>query len=90
MTATQVTLPRFSKRESIKSMNPVLNEVVMMLSWRKVCRFTRTAVNGTPMKAISKTDAFPHSILACCENTADNWSFTVKGRIEYFGRFACS
>ena len=33
-----------------------------------------------------KTDAFPQSILACCENRADDWSFTVKGRIEYFGR----
>ena len=32
-----------------------------------------------------KTDSFTRTILECCDDRKDNWSFTVKGRIEYFG-----
>ena len=31
------------------------------------------------------TDSFPQIVLGHCENRADEWPFTVKGRIEYFG-----
>jgi len=31
------------------------------------------------------TESFPQTVLGHCENRADEWAFTVKGRIEYFG-----
>ena len=31
------------------------------------------------------TDSFTQTILGHCENGADEWAFTVKGSIEYFG-----
>ena len=30
------------------------------------------------------TDSFPQTVLGDCDNRADEWAFTVKGRIEYF------
>lgn len=32
------------------------------------------------------TDTFPQTILKCCNERSDDWSFTVKGRIEYFAK----
>ena len=32
-----------------------------------------------------KTHGFVQSILKCCESRSDEWSFTVKGRIEFYG-----
>lgn len=32
-----------------------------------------------------KTDTFVKTILESCDERSDNWSFSVKGRIEYFG-----
>ena len=32
-----------------------------------------------------KTDNFVKTILECCDDRSDNWSFIVKGRIEYYG-----
>jgi len=32
-----------------------------------------------------QTDSFSQTVLGHCENQADEWAFTVKGRIEYFG-----
>lgn len=31
-----------------------------------------------------KTEAFPRTVLAHCEERSDDWSFIVQGRIEYF------
>ena len=56
---------------------------------RTDCLFCgRTVVRDTHGRSDNvsevKTDSFPQSILACCEKRSDDWSFTVKGRIEYF------
>ncbi|KAG7161135.1 hypothetical protein Hamer_G004782 [Homarus americanus] len=32
-----------------------------------------------------KTDTFVQTILECCDSRSDEWAFTVKGRIEYYG-----
>ena len=33
-----------------------------------------------------KTDVFPRTVLSHCEERSDDWSFTVKGSIEYFAK----
>ena len=43
--------------------------------------FSRTG----PGFSFVKTDVFARTILDCCERRSDDWSFAVKGRIEYYG-----
>ncbi|KAG7156758.1 hypothetical protein Hamer_G006773 [Homarus americanus] len=50
------------------------------------CLFCGTTV--TPRGAsfsYVKTDTFVQTILECCDSRSDEWAFTVKGRIEYYG-----
>lgn len=50
------------------------------------CLFCGTTVDlGSFDYSHVKTDDFAKTILECCENRSDDWSFTVKGRIEYYG-----
>ena len=45
---------------------------------------TRVLTNR-PGFSFVKTDVFARTILECCERRSDDWSFAVKGRIEYYG-----
>ena len=50
------------------------------------CLFCGTTVDlGSFDYSHVKTDDFAKTILECCENRSDDWSFTVKGRIECYG-----
>lgn len=50
------------------------------------CLFCGTLVSleGSDYSHV-RTDAFARTIKECCENRSDDWSFKVKGRIEYYG-----
>ena len=51
------------------------------------CLFCGTTVRlGSFDYSHVKTDDFTKTILECCENRTDDWSFTVKGGIECYGR----
>ncbi len=51
------------------------------------CLFCGTTItHGSKDTSSVKTDTLAESILECCDNRADQWAFTVKGRIEYYGR----
>ena len=51
------------------------------------CLFCGTTItHGSKDTSSVKTDMLAESILECCDNRADQWAFTVKGRIEYYGR----
>ena len=45
---------------------------------------TQVALVGSDNRYV-KTDSFARTILECCESRSDDWSFTVKGHIEYYG-----
>lgn len=50
------------------------------------CLFCGTMV--TPRGAsfsYAKTDTLVKIILECCDSRSDEWAYTVKGRIEYYG-----
>lgn len=50
------------------------------------CLFCGTSVNlKCSDYSYVKTDTFVKTILDCCERRSDDWSFIVKGRIEYYG-----
>jgi 5'-3' exonuclease len=49
------------------------------------CLFCGTRVDlGGSDYSFVKTDTFARTIRECCESRSDDWSFTVKGRIEYY------
>lgn len=49
------------------------------------CLFCGTNVQkGSADYSHVKTDIFAKTILQCCESRCDEWSFKVKGRIEYY------
>ena len=50
------------------------------------CFFCGTQVAlGVSDYSYVRTDSFVKTILECCESRSDDWSFIVKGRIEYYG-----
>ena len=50
------------------------------------CLFCRMGVIlGSLDCSYVKTDSFTQTILECCDGRCDDWSFTVKGQIEYYG-----
>ena len=52
------------------------------------CLFCGATVSVTHWSAdysYVKTDAFVESVLESCDNRSDEWAFTVKGRIEFYG-----
>ena len=52
---------------------------------RTDCLFCGTNVQkGSVDYSYVKTDIFAKTILQCCESRCDEWSFKVKGRIEYY------
>ena len=40
---------------------------------------------GTSVFSCVKTDTFVQTILQCCSARSDEWAFTMKGRIEFYG-----
>jgi 5'-3' exonuclease len=50
------------------------------------CLFCGTSIELASLDfSYVKTDIFSAKILECCDVRSDAWSFTVKGRIEYYG-----
>lgn len=50
------------------------------------CLFCGTTVTpGSASVSYVKTDTFVKTILECCDSRSDEWAFTVRGRIEYYG-----
>nr|XP_055038535.1 uncharacterized protein LOC129426304 [Misgurnus anguillicaudatus] len=50
------------------------------------CLFCGTTItHGSKDTSSVKTDTLAKSVLECCDNRADQWAFTVKGRIKYYG-----
>ena len=51
------------------------------------CTITRDFIHGCGDNVSEvKTDVFPQTVLSHCEERFDDWSFTVKGRIECFAK----
>ena len=49
------------------------------------CLFCGTTItHGSKDTSSVKTDTLAESILECCDNRADQWACTVKGRIDYY------
>ena len=46
--------------------------------------FVQASHNAQRSDSCVKTDSFVQTILGCCDSRKDEWSFVVKGRIEYF------
>ena len=71
----KVELPKGSARVASSPFNSQMD-----------CLFCGTMVTqrGASFSCV-KTDAFVQTILECCDSCPDEWAFTMRGRIEYYG-----
>lgn len=75
--------PSVVKRSARASVGPYDSKTDCLYCGNKVVKFQFGVKNGDC--GCVKTDCFADTILSICKIRADEWAFTVQGRIEYYG-----